>query len=352
MSEVGQLIPFVIPERFKDKVVTGTVKRFGTLLIEKNRIVGHMQEAAPFQQLLMSANPSSMFLQPGTLASSLTANIQLQQVKNMLSGLQIMTGAALAASVVGIGVSIIGFTMVNKKLNNLTEKLEGISEQLVGIEKSISQLTDHHRVERFAKLTALLALGEEALSRQDKFTIWGNISNQLLEEDHYYRHLLSGTSMNPNIFLDDTYPLDFCILTLESLVTVNSARFQSLFLCGELEAAKHYGIELSTWYNEAFDILSPIDIVLAKAPHQARQTGRPVNEIKQEMLQTTKPFMASLRELQANMATRPQLVQTLIDQRLNGYEYIQRLRQEKYQPLLVLPDNTALDYKEGELIAE
>ncbi len=99
MSIAQEIIPFVIPQEFEKQVVTGAVKRFGTLLIEKNRIVGHVQEAAPLRRLLWSANPGSMFLGSGTLASSVTANIQLEQVKNMLSGLQLLTGAALAASV-------------------------------------------------------------------------------------------------------------------------------------------------------------------------------------------------------------------------------------------------------------
>lgn len=333
-------IPFIIPNKWAADIAAGSLKRFGTLLIQGNRIVGHVQEASPLQQLL--PNPVSMLLNSGTLASSVAANIQLEQVKHMLAGLQLLSGAALAASVVGIGVSVVGFAIVNNKLNGLNEKLNAISGKMAGIEKAISRLEDHERVQKFAKLTSLLALGEEAWNRQDKFDIWRKISDQLLEEDHYYRHLFLGTRVTPNLFLEEAYPLEFCVFMLESLVTVHAARFQSLLLCRELETARAYGKELSLWYDKAFDVLSPIDIALAKAPYEKQQTKRRFTDIKRDMLHVTIPVMQSLREIQGNMATRPQLIQTLIDQEFDGYEYVHRLRQEKQEPLLILPDNTLI----------
>jgi hypothetical protein len=98
-----ETIPFVIPQKFLQAYKAGTVKRFGTLLMQGNRIVGCVQEATPLHSnliksssgLITSSHPFSLMMNAGTLASSVTANIQLEQVKNMLFSLQLLNGATL-----------------------------------------------------------------------------------------------------------------------------------------------------------------------------------------------------------------------------------------------------------------
>ena len=61
----------------------------------------------------------NLLVSAGNLGSSVWANVQLQQVKALLSGLQFLTGAALAASVAGVGVSVAGFALVLRRLEGV-----------------------------------------------------------------------------------------------------------------------------------------------------------------------------------------------------------------------------------------
>lgn len=338
-------IPFVIPQKFLQAYESGTVRRFGTLLMQGNRIVGHVQEAAPLHSsliksstgLITSSNPFSLLMNAGTLGSSVTANIQLEQVKSMLFGLQLLSGATLAASIAGIGVSVVGFTIVNRKLNMLSKKIEGMSQELTQVYET-SQRTETRKIARDqSKLSYLLELGEEAWARKNKFSVWEKLIDELLEEERYYRELMSNTRPNSNIFLEEDFPLDYCILSFENLIVLHAARIQALFLCGELQTAKYYVDELSKWYSTSFDSISPSDIGISKSFYQARKTGDRLEDAKLDMLKIAKPFMEGVREIQVNMATSSQLIQCLIDQDIDGYQYVKRTRLETESPILILP---------------
>lgn len=338
-------IPFVIPQKFLQAYESGAVKRFGTLLMQGNRIVGHVQEAAPLHSsliksssgLLTSSNPFSLLMNAGTLASSVTANIQLEQVKSMLFGLQLLSGATLAASVAGIGVSVVGFTIVNRKLNLISEKLEGMNQKLNQASEIIKRLDIQQQARNQAQLSSLLELGEEAWARKDKFSVWQKLIDELLKEEHFYKSLMFGTISSPSIFLEESIPLNYCIYAFERLVIIHAARLQALFLCQELRAAKYYADEQSKWYSASFDAMSPSDIGTVKSVYQARQTGERVEDVRLDILKIAKPFMEGVREIQVNMATSPQLIQSLIDQNIDGYEYVKRTRLEAESPILILP---------------
>ncbi len=370
---MNNIIPFIIPDKFAADIANGTIKRFGTLLIEGNKIRGHVQEASLLQQILFSINPSAFFFGSGNLASSIganvqlsqikgmlsvlkllpasvfldstnlvssvAANVQLQQIKNMLGGLQLLGSATLAASVAGIGISAVGFALVNKKLNFLQQKITTIESAIQQANISLKYLAVRQKSRDFAKLQALLAQGEEAWSRSDKFSIWKKLAYHLMEEDQYYRLLLGDSQVGRSLLLEDTFPLEESVALFDAFLAVTSSRLQALLLINECEAAKHYAEDVDRWYRKAFDHISPIDIVSCKAPFESRQTKRKLEDVKHEMLQKTKPFMGTVREIQLNTATRPQLIQALSEQNIDGYAYIRALRQETASPILILPDD-------------
>lgn len=59
----------------------------------------------------------------------MAANAQLVQLKKMVKSLQVLQYANLGIGLAGIGVTVVGFAVVSKKLNNIKETVERLSKE-------------------------------------------------------------------------------------------------------------------------------------------------------------------------------------------------------------------------------
>src|SRR5262245_44186969 len=101
-------------------IADGAARRIGATIRDtgSGKILAHVQETG-LMQSLAGANPAGLVLTGARLASSIVANVQLEQVRRMLGGLRMLTGATLAVSAVGVGVSAAGFALVLRRLGHL-----------------------------------------------------------------------------------------------------------------------------------------------------------------------------------------------------------------------------------------
>jgi len=120
-------IAFMIPEEFIKKVASNEVIRYGTILKDANtgKIVGHLKEVGNLSTKLGMNIPFN----PLDTASNISSNIQLAQIQNTLSQLQLITSIGAVASVATLGVSIVGFSLVLNKIKKLDEKMNDIQSQ-------------------------------------------------------------------------------------------------------------------------------------------------------------------------------------------------------------------------------
>jgi hypothetical protein len=332
------MIPFEVPDRFLAAVARGAVCRIGTTLRDRatGRIVAHLQETGLLQRLVSTGvSPAGLLLSVGQLTSSIVANVQLEQVKAMLSGLQLLTGASLAASVVGVGVSAAGFALVLRRLGNLERSLACVRREVLATRLAVERVDAQLAAAQRALVESLLERAEEAWVRFDAAAVWRQLDGPLDQAQRYWRGLVGGRA-GGSILLDPRFTPEEAVAAYEATLTLAAARVQALLLLEEHAAALHHAREFHHWHEEAVQGLSPIDIAAARSAAVAEAEGVSEADARSRLLRTSQPFMDGVREVQLRVGHRPALIQTLIDRGIAGREYIEAVRDATDVPLVLL----------------
>lgn len=330
-------IPFQVPAKYVAKMALGQAKRVGVNIVDSGsgKILGHIQETGKLAQNLSGGlNP---FVQAGQLTSSVAANVQLEQVKDMLGTLQLMTGATLAVSAINLGVSVAGFVVMSKKLDKLGGQIGGLEKGLSEARRGIHQIDVRQRGRDRAAIISIMAVGDEAWSRKDAVDMWRNLADKLSGEESYYRALLEADRPHgQSIIHDDAVPLEDAIAAHEALAHLVAARMKCLMLLNELEATHHYAENFSNWLRRNFRNLTPPKVVASRLEQEAARLGKRPDDLRLEMLPKAQGFIGVLREQQEFADSMPMMIDTMIRKRIDGRVYVHQLRNEQTQDILVL----------------
>ena len=332
-----ETIPFEVPSKFLAKYATGHVKRIGANLVNSNsgRIVGHLQEAGRLSANLSGGlNP---IVQSGQLASSLAANAQLHQVKKMLSGLQMMTSATLAVSAINLGVSVLGFAMVTRRLNQLGGQIERLEGMLTSTHQLLAETNLRQRARDRAQVMSQIALAEEAWTHSNPNAIWGGLADRLYGEDSYYRILLTTElEADESIIRRGSVPWSDVLAAHETLTQLVATRTQCLILLNELDAALHYANEWSQWLARNYDSLTPPALIESRLRSGVRSIDKGEDYLRLEMLNESTSFLQVVRAQQEFSRTAPDMIATLKNIGVPGRAYVERLRSQQEPEILVL----------------
>lgn len=145
----------------------GALQRWGGVIrIAKGyegagRIVSHLRDVATIGVQVPSP------LSAVDVVSRVAANVQLHQISSKLSEVMQLTQVSAAAGVLNLGVSAIGFLVINHKLNNLLDSVGRMATVLRDMRADTNRRLDAIS-EQFVELryiaTVNLALAEEAVS--------------------------------------------------------------------------------------------------------------------------------------------------------------------------------------------
>jgi hypothetical protein len=337
------MIPFEIPGRFVNDVATRILRRIGTTLRDSKtgQIVAHLQETRLLQDLsggLVSPgpHPATLLLSAARLGSSVWANVQLQQVKDMLHTLGMLNAATLAASVVGIGVSSAGFALVLQRLQRVEHVLQAVHRDVREgrrfAERADLRLAASHR----AVVDSLLCRADEAWHRSDIERVWRELDGPLDQEQRYYRQLLGGQGSG-SIFLHGSFSFEEAVAAYEAVLTLAAVRIQVLLLIEEQAAALHHAEEFHRWHDSTLQRLRPIDIATARSRELADREGIREEDARARLLRWSESFMDGVREAQLAVADRPGLLCYLRKRGIRGRDYVEALREQRDHPMLVLP---------------
>ena len=140
---------------------------------------------------------------------------------------------------------------------------------------------------------------------------------------YYYPNLIEKSLLaNPS-------ELELLAYLLERYRTLAATRIECLVLIGEMDIALDFARRFSRKTNSLLDDVSAIDLarqsVLASGKELDSQE-RPLEVRK--LLPKMRIFVLDLREFQDLFQTKPFLIETLIEQRIDGREYVSALRDE------------------------
>ena len=103
----------------------------------------------------------------------------------------------------------------------------------------------------------------------------------------------------------------------------------------QLPAARKVAQDVASDYSELFDQLNPIGLVRKVMASQPPQQDQNVQDL-QTALEPMKALVSNIREVQDAANSQPYLLDTLIASDIHGFEYMERLRDEKEEPILLL----------------
>jgi uncharacterized membrane-anchored protein YhcB (DUF1043 family) len=320
-------IPFKVPAHFETELLSGSVVRVGALLKDSGtgKIVAHLQETGLAQKLLGSI-PSSIFA-PVNALSSVTSNLQLVQLKNMVEGLKLLQYANLGVAVSGIGVSALGFALMNKKLKVLQTGMSALQQS---IDAHFKHLHQRELRSHFSRISGLFEQAAQAFHQSVPSLKWQKLEADLADESAYFKGEIA--------FVVDSefFDRDLFESLVRAFALCNAGRIECLTNAGELPAAQRVARDTSGHYNELFDPLSPTLLAhRSLAALDDKASNGAAN--RQRELKRMKELIENVRDIQDAAACKPLLFQTLIDRNVDGRQYMQLIREESDRPLLLLP---------------
>ncbi len=322
-------IPFAVPAKFSADMANGAVYRIGALLKEQGtgKIVAHVQETGMAQQVLsgLMGFPFSP-LNTLNLASTAYTNVQLNQLKIMVEGLQILQYANLGVAIAGIGVSVAGFAMITSRLKGIEGQITHLAESM---RQSFQDLFDRELRSHFSHVYVLFEKAETAGALSNPTNELVSVASQLTDESGFFRneiiHLLEQKQFDADLFTS----------LVRSLALCNAGRVECLLLANELTAAHCAADMIGRHYRDLFDDLVPTYLATKQIARPNEQNKTSYSRLREEQPKM-KYLVQGLRDVTEAALTKPLLIESLMEQKINGRDYIMSLRNEKQHPLLLL----------------
>jgi len=316
---VGE-IPFSIPSKFFAGLANGDLIRYGTIIKEAGGgpIVAHLQETGVVQHLVNNA------FNPLTTVSSIGANLQLSRLTSMVKTLQALQFASLGICLVGIGVSVVGFKIMNERMKELKSEILSLTEK---VEYQFLELEARQFREHDSRITNLISEAGVASSYASPQSEWLRLAHAFSEEVGFYRGEVGHLLKLPRINLHGLRTL------VELLTLCNTARIKCLIFANELAAAKTASLSASEQYSFLFDPVSPLSLAKRSMGSNSFQGYEGLLRFQ---LNESEPLIASVRDAQEASFTLPDLIDTLSNKGISGADFFARLEQEKNEPILCL----------------
>lgn len=329
-------IPFSLPAQFAAGVADGSIIRIGTLLKDSDtgRILAHVQESGLGQKLLMGGlgggippfNPVTMGLKGLEVASSVAANVQIYQLKGMIENLQLLQFANIGISAAGLGVSVIGFVLINKKLKGLESDITQLSAKM---DRHFQELGERYLRQHFSRLYTLFERAEQAALLPNPSREWLYIEGQLAEESGFFQGEI-GYHLT-----QDNFNQEWFNKMTTALMLSNSARIQCLLRSNEMPAAQHASTVISHHYIDLFDPISETALAHKMTANAADADADELQAFRRNQ-QLAGQMVAGLQEMTDCAETKSILIEQLIDQRIAGPDYLAAINAETEHPILLL----------------
>ena len=324
-------IPFDVPAQFLAGVTDGSLVRFGALLKDSSsgQIVAHLQETGVVPKLMSGF--SYLPLSPAQAVNSAIAidnNLQLRQLTSLVQTLQSLQYATMAIALVGIGVSVAGFALMNRRLKGIEGEVATLRTV---IEERFKELHWRELRARFAFASTCLELAENAHRFREPGPELRGAAERLAEASGFFKaeaHFsLKQELVNLELMQSLTYAMLLC----------DTARLDCLVEANEMDAAMSVAERSGSDWVGLFDQLDSVTLARRVSAYDADGNQQSHSKLRQLRLNHIEPFRQMLTEATEAGITRAALIHSLVDRGIEGPEYLNRVRNEDKEPILLLP---------------
>lgn len=330
---IGDLLLFKTPEAYAGAMAAGDVVRHGAVLKEAatGRIVAHIQETGLTQQLLGNANlpsftPWGMASDALQLASSSYANVQIMQLRGLVEGLRILQYANLGMAAAGIGISVVGFVAMHKRLKDIRSDIEKLSLHL---DKRFRNLEDIHWNKVFSHVEVCIERASQVAAMTEPKGEWLRIESELHRESGFLFNSIRG-------YLEgDQIDIDWFRQLATFLFLADGIRTRCLLEANELKLARSSAMAIGERYRNLFDPISSTNLARRVVKIQDDKTIDVVDRFHQQ-LDGARWIVSGLREVTDSALSRPLLIDDLIKSVVDGSDYVKALMEEAKEPFVLV----------------
>ncbi len=366
MSDVGGL--FVASLDAATGIKAGKLRIVGSVVRHaagplKGKIHSYLQETGAAGALLESVsgagstfaktskttgNPIAGAAVAGTqLASSLGGNVQNEIIRRgvnrveskvdaLASGMQTLKNlgvANLALSATGIGVSLVGFGIMNARLSRVEQTLAALTESTDRILAAVERIRQDQLASEFSALRSQVKLFEEAwlMSNQERATqVWLDVAQATRPHQDRFegraRELLF--AMPPEFDLAD--PI------IDALALAGGLRVACLMACNESEAASSAASENARQIEGLTGTVGKVDLVMARIPSSIDRASLEWAGTLAAAVDEAAPIAQRWRQREAIAATRAAPLDQIKHDGVTPREWLKAAREEQNEPILLL----------------
>lgn len=324
---------FSIPEKFAGGLLDGSIVRYGTLLKDAGtgQILAHVQETGLAQQLLNTAGvhsftPWGAVATVANLATSAYSNVQLHQLKGMLEAMQVLQYANLGVAAAGLGISALGFAVINRRLKGLKSDIEKLSARM---DDQFQELKDTHWREHFSRIQVHVDRADRAFQLSEPKGEWLRIEAKLNEESGYLAHTIQDHLQRNH------FDVDWFRQLSSSLLLCDSVRLKCLVQADELKLARSTASAVGITYTELFDSISITGLADKITRSSTEQTKDELALFRRNQ-QTAQLLTDNLQEVTDAAISKPLLIEHLIDNNVNGMRYLEDIAAHDRHPVILL----------------
>ena len=342
-TAMGGILFRTVSEQHKAGLADGTLKIFGSAIreVSTGRIRGFLQEAAPLQKLfpaLLKLAPSGVDLAtaPLEVAQLVQGEAIRAGVGRIEDGVKLLTQISqidAAIGVVGIGVTVIGFTVMARKIDQVKGAVDAMSDKIEGVSAKLDQIQRDAIDLDFAELKSLSKAFDEGwrLSGDAAVMRWhdvarGALSCQSRFEQRAGRLLVGGAAQYAAA---DPF--------LDAVSLSNALRVAALAACNESQAAQEAASDGARSLEKMTGAIGLADISLAALAERRPPAGTARWALTQaETNQTARATVRKIRHREAAGFTRAAPFALLEHRSIPPREWLAAARDEIESPVIML----------------
>lgn len=324
---------FSIPEKFSAGMLDGSIVRHGTLLKDAGtgRILAHVQETGLAQQALSKVGihtftPWGAATTAVDIASSGYANIQLNQLKGMVEAMQVLQYANIGVAAAGLGVSAVGFAVINRRLKSLKTDIERLGARM---ERHFQTLDIRHWREHFSRIQVFVDRADRAFQLAEPKSEWLMIEAKLNEESGYLTHTLQD-QLN-----SDQFDVESFQQLTSSLLLCDSVRLKCLAQADELMLARSTANAVGMSYAELFDSVSATRLA-DKISRSSAERSDDEQALFRKHQKTAQLMSDCLQEVTDAAISKPLLIEHLIGHKVTGRRFLEDIAAYDQHPVILL----------------
>lgn len=292
----------------------GTLVRKGSVIYHAGGgIHSHMQETAAFD--------------PAKLLNQMTdMSKQMAGVTQSLQLVKVLQVANVALSAVDIGVSVVGFTMMNAKLKE-------VRSDILNVSATIESMREERFSEDFVMLSTFVERFEEAW-------LWRNIAKA---EDEW-RAICTDARRFQDLFeyrarqlLHTSQPCHpLADRMIDALAMVGGLRVSAAMAADEGELAVKISDQCAEQIVALTGGIGLVDLVRPHLPPAISPGSSDWPKVLAEAGNEARPLFTKFRERETRAATRSPPIALLTERGITPHQWLKIAREEREEPLLML----------------